>query len=151
MNLSNVAEQYLHNALDRVQNDTVTPCVLSNDMIPLLIDLSSQRLPNQQALGSFLQQLPSNALVQELLHQLIPLEKRALVTTLRTMYDDLQIRLENELRILNFEAASKLREKKSELVDRIKNELSEVKLQLSSSHLKHALIALGWTHSLEEC
>ena len=150
MNLSAVAATYLHNALERVQNDRLTPSVLASDMIPLLIDLSAQHLPNPHALGVFLLQLPCDAIDSQLLHEVIPYERRALVATLRTEYADLQIALENELRRLNFESAAKLRDKKIELADAIKVAISGFELQVSCSHLKNALLALGWNFSVEE-
>lgn len=150
MNLSDVAATYLHNALARVQNDRLTPSVLASDMIPLLIDLSAQHLPNQHALGVFLLQLPYDALYSQLLYEVIPSEQRALVTTLRAEYADLQIALENELGRLNFDSAAKLRDKKIQLADAIKVAISGYELQISCSHLKNAFVALGWNLSVEE-
>ena len=150
MNLSDVAATYLHDALERVQNNRLTPSVLVSDMIPLLIDLTAQHLPNQHALGAFLLQLPDDALYSQLLYEVIPSERRALVTTLRTEYADLQIALENELGRLNFDSAAKLRDKKVELAEAIKVALSGFELQISCSQLKNALVALGWNFSVED-
>ncbi len=150
MNLSDVAATYLHNALERVQNDRLTPSLLGPDIIPLLIDLSAQHFPNQHALGAFLLQFPYDALDSQLLYEVIPSERRALVTTLRKEYADLQIALEGELGRLNFESAAKHRDKKIELADAIKVALSGFELHISCSHLKNALVALGWNFSVED-
>lgn len=106
----------------------LTPSVPGSDIIPLLIQLSSQQFPNQHALGAFLLQLPYDAIESQLLCEIIPSERRALVAALRTEYAALQIALESELRRLNFESAAKLRDKKVELADTIKAALSGFKL-----------------------
>ena len=146
--LVDVAVRRLSHALKRIADDCYTPALSSPEISAFLDDLSGRFSNDKHPFNSFVLDLSADALMNELIAQSLPNDKRDAIMALRTEHHELQRQKESEIAKQVFDYARDYRDRQDELAIALAELIEGVELRITPAVVGRAMVALGFDASL---
>jgi hypothetical protein len=130
----------IQRALARVENDRLSPAILSPEITDYLIDLTIQHRDDGPEFSKFVMLLPFDAMQNAILNQLLP----QAILDYRAEHEQLQMKKENRVSEYDFEGARDCLDQQNRIRQSISGALAGQQLVVTPKLIDSALRSLGY-------